>query len=460
MAESQRPTLSDFEAYCEWFGQQCLAGSDVDLTDLDLTNDQRKVLTCIKRRLAIYRIRLNRPAMYMRANEWRPGQDLLKKYKVIRHLGRGGMGSVFLVERLRDGARLAVKRALPLKAGSRSPAPVTIVDQPKQLQLLAEIMESLRLPPHPHVLTCRYFDIVDSELVLFADHVTGGSLHESIRSGGFYRGTSPASSFMHLAQQTMNGLRHLHQNQLVHQDIKPENVLIDQLEPSLRVRISDFGVSRRIRTTGTGQDTAPLGGLDPRYASPEQIERQADVTPQSDLYNWGLTMIATALGDELWLKAVDGRPALDQSTIEKYLAGGPCRLPADIATPMAQLLASAMASSASDRPTSSNMCIEIDALCDRLIRSSSRWKASDNTARCFGEDRASDRPEIYMDDAAEVFLRQLAGQSSVTAIHDIKMSKAMMMAGLDERDALQEAERQIRETQKRLDEFTLGMPPE
>jgi serine/threonine protein kinase len=97
-----------------------------------------------------------------------------------------------------------------------------------------------------------------------------------------------------LAWQTLSGLAYLHLSHVVHQDIKPENVLITDLDHWLHARIADFGIARPLTQS---QDLhtweAPLAGLDHRYASPEQLAGRS-VTAASDVYSWALTMLASA----------------------------------------------------------------------------------------------------------------------------------------------------------------------
>jgi len=230
----------------------------------------------------------------LNAASWEPEQQLRGKYTVVRRLGCGGMGEVYLVRRNRDGRELAAKRVRdPDDGGVFDPLKYLDGQRQRQAAMLEEIMQSMELPEGPHVLRCQFMDVIDGGLVLFTEHARHGSVADCLVRGLLYGDGTIRDRFNELAWQILSGLAHLHDSQVVHQDIKPENVLITDLDYGLHVRIADFGVARPLTQNPGGQPRAPLAGLDHRYASPEQLAGHT-LTATSDVYSWALTMLASA----------------------------------------------------------------------------------------------------------------------------------------------------------------------
>ena len=137
------------------------------------------------------------------------GAILLNEFEVEKELGRGGMGRVYLVRSRTTGRKFALKEAL-------------VKDNTQQKAFLAELQTWIDLPEHPNILACRFFRTVGNETLIFADYCEGGSLADWI-----------ANSNLHTLEQKLDvaiqfawGIHALHERGLVHQDIKPGNVLM------------------------------------------------------------------------------------------------------------------------------------------------------------------------------------------------------------------------------------------
>jgi tetratricopeptide (TPR) repeat protein len=221
------------------------------------------------------------PALLAR-RPWRVGEVFLDDFEVEGVLGQGGMGTVYLVRQLASDRRLAAKRARLALPDARR-------------RFLAELQLWMDLPEHPHLAPCRFFRTVEDEVVIFSDLATGGSLADWITQGRLRR----LADVLDIAVQVARGLHALHERGLVHQDVKPANVLMasDGL-----ARVADFGLARaRARfsqpaAAGEGQSVLVTGGaMTPAYCSPEQAFGKA-VSRKTDVWSWGVLVLEMFVG--------------------------------------------------------------------------------------------------------------------------------------------------------------------
>lgn len=228
------------------------------------------------------------------SGDWTPGALLLDDYRIERILGRGGMGEVALVRSASMQRFYAVKRILP-KWMSRSK---------NRRMFLQELLTWSDLPDHPNLTAFRFCRTVGDELLIFTDYIGGGSLKQWISTNRI----SSLEPLLHIAIQIAWGLHVAHESGVLHQDIKPDNILMDT---DGTPRITDFGLARvmryRCQTTadsgtepGDSGDTLPpssssafasCSGGTPGFCSPEQFEKKP-LTRAADIWSWGLTVLA------------------------------------------------------------------------------------------------------------------------------------------------------------------------
>jgi serine/threonine protein kinase len=161
-----------------------------------------------------------------------PGEIVQDRYRIVRELGAGGMGSVYEVTRITDDRRLALKVTLGLDS-------VALARLAREAQIASQVT-------HPNVVTM--FDVDVSALgFLFVvmEYVDGTSLAEQKKRYGDRRWG------LEVLRQIAEGLAALHAIGIVHRDLKPANVLLaaEGMNDAPRVKISDFGISR-IREAG------------------------------------------------------------------------------------------------------------------------------------------------------------------------------------------------------------------
>ncbi|WP_328885693.1 protein kinase domain-containing protein [Streptomyces sp. NBC_00316] len=246
--------------------------------------------------------------------DWSTGQTVDGRYRVIGELGRGGMGVVHRVRHLAWGVDMAVKSSRPELF--RGPG-----DQ-EMFVREAEAWVSLGL--HPNVCACHYVRVIDGVPRVFAEYVDGGSLAEWISDGRLYTGDARQvlARVLDTAVQAARGLEHAHGRGLVHQDVKPANILLDNAGAA---KITDFGLARsKASVAPAGLETAPgasvlvpSGGMTVGYASPEQLAGQP-VGRRSDVYSFAVSVLEMFTGGAHWSSGAVAGMALEQ-----YLADPP-----------------------------------------------------------------------------------------------------------------------------------------
>ncbi|MDG4857657.1 protein kinase [Streptomyces sp. T-3] len=251
---------------------------------------------------------------------WGVGDVIDGRYEVSLVHEHGGMGLVYRVRHLAWGIDLAVK--CPRPEWFRSAA------DRERFTTEAETWVSLGL--HPNVCSCYYVRTMGGIPRVFAEYVPGGSLREWINDRRLYGGgrQEALTRILDLAIQVAWGLEHAHSRRLVHQDVKPGNILIEGDSPQeLTAKVTDFGLARAQATARRwveGGDRSshktvmvPTGGMTRAYASPEQLAGQA-LGRRSDVYSFAVSVLEMFTGGVTWMVGSAAREVL-----AAYRAAGP-----------------------------------------------------------------------------------------------------------------------------------------
>ena len=200
----------------------------------------------------------------------------VKYYNLLKVIGTGGMGTVYMAEDSRNGRIVAVKELDPAKA--------QIEDYRTRFGREERILRKL---DHPNIVSS--FDAFADEgtLYIVMEFVDGQSLDYKIRK---ISGPIPFIHARDLMIKMLEGFSHAHNAGVIHRDIKPANILISDTGD---LKITDFGISKI--TSGEDRTTAniKLGTL--CYMSPEQL-LTADVDERSDIYSLGMTFYEMLAG--------------------------------------------------------------------------------------------------------------------------------------------------------------------
>ncbi|MBI5815968.1 MAG: protein kinase [Nitrospinae bacterium] len=232
--------------------------------------------------------------------DWATGDVILGLYEVSGLLGEGGMGKVFKVRHLGWNLDLAVKcprQQELLKAGGA-----------ENFEREAETWVNLGL--HPNVVSCYYVRRLGGSPRVFAEFIDGGSMQDWIRGGKL----SDIGHILDVAIQFAWGLAHSHEQGLVHQDIKPANVMMTSMGVA---KVTDFGLARaRAASDAGGSELVGASGMTPAYCSPEQALR-SPLSRKTDIWSWAASVLEIFTGEVTWMSGVVAGEAL-----EEFLKGG------------------------------------------------------------------------------------------------------------------------------------------
>ena len=220
--------------------------------------------------------------------EWHEGDVILGLYEVLDVVRTGGMGLVYRVRHRDWRIDLAVKT--PRRALVSSPIAV------RNFQVEAEAWVGLGL--HPNVVGCVYVRTLHGVPRVFAEWVDGGSLAESVRGGHLYEGGHHHAlrRMLDIAIQFAWGLEHAHEQDMIHQDVKPANVM---LTPDGIVKVTDFGLARARIATEASSLVAGRAEMTPEYCSPEQAAPvgEARLSPATDVWSWAISVLELFVGE-------------------------------------------------------------------------------------------------------------------------------------------------------------------
>ena len=193
-------------------------------------------------------------------------------FRVIRRLGAGGMGEVFLGEK--NGELVAVKCIHPSLAS----------DPEFRDRFRREVAVSSRVQSS----TCAAYvdsDIAASTPWLATEYVPGVDLQQYVSANG----PLPEREAITLAVGLAEALRQIHAAGIVHRDLKPSNVILSPTGP----KVIDFGIARAVEQTAFTRTGSSLGS--PGWMAPEQIRGQ-EITQATDMFSWGALVAFAASG--------------------------------------------------------------------------------------------------------------------------------------------------------------------
>jgi CHASE2 domain-containing sensor protein/predicted Ser/Thr protein kinase len=190
------------------------------------------------------------------------------RYRIIKEIGKGGMGKVLLVHDMKLDELIAFKLLMPYIAGEE-----------ENIKRFTREIKITRKINHPNVI--RVFDIGEwrGNHFITMEYIEGGNLNDWRREN-----PNNIKGKIELVLQMCAGLSAAHQLGIIHRDIKPENILIAR---GKEVKIVDFGIAR-----GIGIGTRTIDGNiigTPEYMSPEQIQG-LNVDHRSDIYSLGILL--------------------------------------------------------------------------------------------------------------------------------------------------------------------------
>lgn len=243
-------------------------------------------------------------------------------YEVLDLAGVGGMGAVFRARHRTLGHTVAVKVLPPDVAAS----------QMRQDRFKREASLAAQLS-HPNIVPVYEFDTREGLSFLIMPFVRGETLQNALAD----RERVSVAEIVRLLREVGAALDVAHRRGVVHRDVKPANIMIE--EDTGRLLLTDFGVAQ-VRGTPSGALTAPGSVIGtPDYMAPEQMIGLPDVDGRADLYSLGLVAFEALTGT---------RPSLgtDRATLTRSLRGSRPEIPASLAA----ALVAPLADDREDRP--------------------------------------------------------------------------------------------------------------
>ncbi len=216
------------------------------------------------------------------------------KYKIVRKLGQGGMGAVYLAEQLGIGHRVALKF---LRSEFSEDAEIA-------RRFLNEAKSYARVA-HPNAVTLHDFgQDEEGNLFIAMEYCEGVDLKKILQE----QKRIPLGEAIDIILQVADVLGNAHSKHVVHRDLKPENIMLRKGMRGLHVKVLDFGIAR-LMNEGTKLTMQGAIAGTPRYMAPEQVEGRDDVDHRADIYAVGI----------LLYEMITGVQPFDGSTITEIL---------------------------------------------------------------------------------------------------------------------------------------------
>ncbi|MBI2893074.1 MAG: serine/threonine protein kinase [Deltaproteobacteria bacterium] len=211
------------------------------------------------------------------------GRVLGGLYRVLEPIGRGGMGVVYAVEHVHLGKKFALKVLSRTVARNAS-----AIDRLRQEAIAASRIE------HENIVDIVSFDTTpQGDVFIVMEYLRGESLARVLE-----RGPLPLARAIEIGVQIARALQAAHDKDIIHRDVKPENVFICQRGSDAIIKVLDFGISKvkdaeteRVRMTKTGE----LVGT-PLYMSPEQARGETKLDARTDVYALGVILFEMLTG--------------------------------------------------------------------------------------------------------------------------------------------------------------------
>ena len=196
-----------------------------------------------------------------------------KGFRVVRTLGQGGMGIVY------EAVDLGLQRTVALKK-----LRAEIADNPRERTRFLKEARTVAALKHPNIVEIHAIHEDAEGLFLVFERVPGESLHERLGRGPVNHAEAAI-----MLKQIASALDYAHGQGVVHQDLKPGNVMLN----AGQAKVMDFGIARRVQETLSTMSRIEVAGT-PAYMSPEQ--EQGVVTPSADVFALGACAYETLTG--------------------------------------------------------------------------------------------------------------------------------------------------------------------
>ncbi len=195
--------------------------------------------------------------------------EKLREYKLLKLLGEGGMGSVYLAREEPTERAVAIKILHP-----------QLIANPQFKERFLREAKVLSQLNHPNISGLLTLFEEDNKLCTVMQYIEGETIKSMIKR----RGPIPETEVRNILLQILDAVDYAHQKEIIHRDIKPSNILIDSQN---KVSLLDFGIAKIVEDVELTKTGSMLGTL--YYMSPEQIKGEKDIDLRTDIYSIGVT---------------------------------------------------------------------------------------------------------------------------------------------------------------------------
>lgn len=238
------------------------------------------------------------------------GQLVAERYKILAHIGKGGMGSVYKAQ------DLYLKRAVALKLLHSE-----IAQKPVLVQRFQKEVEATAKLAHEGIVKVQDMGLSeDGSPFMVMDLVDGKGLDEILKENGHL----PVEQSLNIAHQIADAIGHAHERGVIHRDLKPSNVIVSKnASGKTTIKIVDFGIAKLLESENENDKLTKTGDIfgSPQYMSPEQC-RGEGLDQRADIYSIGCVLFEmltgkTAFSAENAVKTIlkhlnEARPELDK----------------------------------------------------------------------------------------------------------------------------------------------------
>ncbi len=215
-----------------------------------------------------------------------PGRTTLGAYRVLEKIGEGGMGTVYLAKDARLGRRVALKLL-----------PAHFARDEELVRRFEQEARAASALNHPNIITVHEIGEERGRLFIVTEFVEGKTLRERIWEGRF-----PVAEALDVCAQVAGALQKAHAAGVIHRDVKPENVMLDE---EGHVKVLDFGIAKQLAPAPSVDTEAPTSARvntasgvvlgTTAYMSPEQV-RGHELDGRSDVWSLGCVLYEMLTG--------------------------------------------------------------------------------------------------------------------------------------------------------------------
>jgi len=217
------------------------------------------------------------------------GTIVAERYEVIRRLGSGGMGAVYLCRHVTLGKLIAIKFIHPQ----------LLTSEEVRRRFDTEAKAAARIKSR-HAVTVMDSGVAETgQPFIVMEYLEGESLEQAMRA----RGRLPFAEVVEIVVQVARALEQAHAAGIVHRDLKPDNVFLakdpDAVKFGWIVKVLDFGIAKVVHEDNVGGVGTTKTGMvlgTPLFMSPEALTASAPVSPASDIWSLGACAFAAACG--------------------------------------------------------------------------------------------------------------------------------------------------------------------